>query len=151
MALDDDIGRLTRIPLFAELERDALRLVAFSAETRILRQGDVIFRKGDSANAGYFVLSGSIAIAADGGSERLVGPDCLIGERALMIPLKRSATATAREACSILQISRATFHRVLNEFPDSAVRVRAFVAARLVGFSRDLASSSLASHGAGAR
>lgn len=144
MALDDDVRRLSRIPLLADLEADALRLIAFSAEARILRAGDVIFRKDDESDSGYFVMTGSVALDAtgDGHTVKVVGPDSLIGEIALIAASKRPATALAREPTTVLKISRTLFHRVLREFPASGARIRKSVAARLVGFTQELAAVS---------
>ena len=50
MALDDDIALLARQPLLSLMERDALRLLAFAAESRILRAGDVLFRAGEPSD-----------------------------------------------------------------------------------------------------
>ncbi|MBV8566212.1 MAG: cyclic nucleotide-binding domain-containing protein [Methylobacteriaceae bacterium] len=139
MALDDDVRRLARIPLLAELELEALRLIAFSAEARILRSGDVVFRTGDAADAGYFVMTGSIALATgDGGAAQVAGPDALIGELALIASSRRPVTATAREPTTVLKISRALFHRVLTEFPASAARMRDLLAKRLATFVGEL-------------
>jgi CRP-like cAMP-binding protein len=143
MALDDDIRRLSLVPLFAELDQDALRLIAFSAEARILRAGDVVFRCGDVSDAGYFVMSGSVALDADAAErgKRTVGRDTLIGEMALIVESTRSVTATAREATTVLKISRQLFHRVLQESPASAARLRNMIAARLVAFAHELDSA----------
>ena len=65
MGLEDDIGKLARIPAFAVIEPEALRLIAFSAETRILR-ADVLFRRDEISNDGFVVLAGSIAMDASG-------------------------------------------------------------------------------------
>jgi CRP-like cAMP-binding protein len=142
MALDDDIRRLARIPLFAELDQDALRLIAFSAEARILRAGDVVYRAGDASDAGYFVMSGSIALEPTEGEhgKRTIGRDALLGEVALLVESKRSATATAREPTTVLKISRQLFHRVLQESPASAARLRNMMAARLIAFAHELES-----------
>ena len=51
--LNDEIDLLAALPFFADFERDALKLIAFSADTRIVRTGDVLFRKGDPADAGF--------------------------------------------------------------------------------------------------
>ena len=69
MALEDDIAILSQAPLFNLLDRDALRLVAFAAENRTLRAGDMLFRKGDRSDGGYVVSRGAIALdASDDGS-----------------------------------------------------------------------------------
>jgi CRP-like cAMP-binding protein len=141
MALDDDIRNLSRNSTFASFEPEALRLFAFSAETRVLRTGDVLFRRGDQADSGFVVLTGSIALSRkDNGSpaERIVGPQNLIGELALITETRRAVTAVAREPSSVLKISRVLFHRVLREFPKSAETLRQRMEKNLQGFVGEL-------------
>jgi CRP-like cAMP-binding protein len=141
MSLNDDIRNLSRIPLFGELEPEALRLIAFAAETRILRAGDVLFNRGDESDGGYIVLTGAIALdpIGDGGpAVKIVGPTALIGEIALISQTERPVTAIAREPSTVLKITRALFHRMLKEFPVSARRLRAAIQARLDAFTKDL-------------
>ncbi len=144
MALDDDVRNLARNSTLAELEPEALRLLAFSAETHILRAGDILFRRGDPADAGYIVLSGAIALTTkDDGSaaERIVGPQTLLGDLAMIADSKRQVTAVAREPSSVLKISRTLFHRILREFPQSAERLRRQMAKNLQSFVGDLMRS----------
>jgi CRP-like cAMP-binding protein len=146
VALEDDIRKLSRISLFRAMETDALRLIAFGAETRILRAGDVLFRRGDKSDAGFIVLSGSVALDEknDGSPPaQIVRPDALIGEVALLVETERRATAMAREPTTVLKISRELFHRVLREYPDSAKRLRGAMADDLKAFMRELEESSL--------
>ncbi len=129
---DDDLDQLTRVPLFAALEEDALRFLAFSAEARILRGGDFLFRAGEPADCGYFITSGQIIL--DPGEKRemkAVGPGTLIGELALISSTTRPITARAREPTVVLKLGRAQFHRMLQEYPASAARLRATMGARL--------------------
>ena len=141
MGLEDDIGKLARIPAFAVIEPEALRLIAFSAETRILRAGDVLFRRDEASNDGFVVLAGSIAMDASGdgaATARIIRPPALIGDLALLAQTRRPATAIAREPSTVLRISRQLFHRVLREFPDSAERLQQSLSARLLQFTGDL-------------
>ncbi len=140
MGLEEVIGELARIPAFAEIEPEALRLIAFSAETRILRAGDVLFRRDELSNDGFVVLAGSIAMDAsgDGSAARIVRPPALIGDLALLTQTRRPATAIAREPSTVLRISRLLFRRVLHEFPESAERLRQSVGARLRQFAGEL-------------
>jgi CRP-like cAMP-binding protein len=124
MSLEDDVRTLARNPALAELDSEALRLLAFSAETRILRAGDVIFRRNDPADGGIFILSGSVALDGGGKTSTIFGPGALLGDIALLAETRRPATAIAREPSSVLKISRALFHRVLEEFPANAVRMQ---------------------------
>ncbi|MEJ0094912.1 MAG: cyclic nucleotide-binding domain-containing protein [Methylocella sp.] len=141
MGLDEDVAKLARNATFAALEPDALRLLAFSAETRILRAGDILFRRDEPSNGGFVVLSGSIALdVSDRGAPaaRILRPPALIGELALLAQTTRPATAIAREASSVLRISRQLFRRVLTEFPASAAHLRHSLAERLTQFTGDL-------------
>jgi CRP-like cAMP-binding protein len=127
VTLEQDMRRLSAIPLFAELGPEALRLLAFSGETRIFRTGDVLFRRGEIADGGFILMIGSITLDPMGEgrtAKQIVGPGTLIGERALISALPRPTTAVAREPSTVLKITRRLFYRVLNEFPGSADRVR---------------------------
>ena len=53
MSLEDHVAKLARNPILAALGPDALRLLAFSAETRTLRAGDVLFRFNEASNGGF--------------------------------------------------------------------------------------------------
>ena len=64
MALADDIDRLSRTRPFNLLPREAIQLIAFSAEKRVLAANESLFSEGDPADCGYFVLSGSILLTA---------------------------------------------------------------------------------------
>ena len=86
MTLDDDVGRLARTRPFSLLPREAVQLIAFACEKRRLKAGDTLFLAGETADFGYFVHSGAIALLADGAEpngERRVGAGALIGESAL--------------------------------------------------------------------
>ncbi|MFD0938170.1 cyclic nucleotide-binding protein, partial [Methylobacterium trifolii] len=62
MGLDDDIAILAAAPLFGFFERDALRLLTFAAERRSLGEGDLLFARGDPADGGFVVMSGTIRL-----------------------------------------------------------------------------------------
>lgn len=120
MALDDDIANLRRIPLFEDFEVEALRLLTFSAETKLLRAGDALFRRGEPSDGGYILTNGSIALEKhDDGrpADKVLRPFALIGETALITETTRPVTAIAREPATILKITRALFLRILEDFP----------------------------------
>jgi CRP-like cAMP-binding protein len=134
MALEDDIATLGRAPLFGLLTRDALRLVAFASENRVLRAGEVLFRRGERSDGGYVVSQGAIGLDAleDGSPASFVaGPCDLIGQVALFTRIDRPATATAREASTVIRISPSLMRRVLEEFPGAAEAMRGAMADEL--------------------
>jgi CRP-like cAMP-binding protein len=138
MALEDDIATLARAPLLDLMERDALRLLAFAGEQRGLRQGEVLFRKGEPSDGGYVVMRGTIVLDAGSAPAFSAERSTLIARTALFVPITRPATATAREPSGVLRIAPALMRRVLEEFPGAAEAVREAVAADLSTFARDL-------------
>lgn len=141
MALEQDIRRLSRIPLFGALDADALRLIAFSGEKQMLAAEEILFRKGDAADGAFFVLTGALAldVEEDRPSSRVIaGPDTLIGETAMLVETERPSTARALERSVVLKIPRRLIHRVLSEFPEDAIRLRGTLARELANFAQGL-------------
>ena len=133
MSLEQDIGRLSRTRPFDLLPRDALKLIAFSAQRRTFPAGRPIFDQGEDADCAYFVLSGAVALTAYGkgeAKERHVGAGALIGEMALFAALARPASARAEEETVTLRIPRELMMRVLTEYPREAAGIRANLAKR---------------------
>lgn len=143
MALDDDMALLARQPLLSLMDRDALRLLAFAAESRILRAGDVLFRAGEPSDGAVLVVSGAVALTEqDDGqpASEVVGPGAMIGELALFTSVPRQVTAIAREPTQVMRLQRSVMRRVLGESPDSAEAIAAAIGARLQGFVSELAA-----------
>lgn len=127
MRLDDVIFFLRALPLFREVEPEALRLLAFSAPRRPLRAGDILFRKGDLSDGGFLVLEGEIVMdTLDSGapSPHVFRAGALIGQAALFAPIDRPATALAREPTQLLVFTRDLIERVLDAHPRSAIALR---------------------------
>jgi CRP-like cAMP-binding protein len=144
MALDDDIRTFSQIPLFRLLEPDAMRLLAFSAETKLLRAGDVLVRAPAAIDGGHLLIKGSLAVFDNpdqiGTPLQIVRAPTLIGELSLIAQTEFTGSIVAREPSTMLRISRAVFHRVLDEYPASADAIRAALVERLQTMSRDLAT-----------
>ncbi len=124
MARDDDLYDLTRHPILAALEPEALRFIAREASQRILRSGEVLFRRDEPSDGSYLLRSGSVVSKPPDRDEKIVHPPTLIGEMALIAPTRRPVTAIAREPSGVLQIPRSLFQRALAESPRSAERLR---------------------------
>lgn len=142
MSLDGDIALLKRVPLFGELPTEQLRLIAFSAVRLDLLAGQVLFRDGARAMSGYVVSSGALELSVGSGERKKTVAVCeagsLVGEIALFIETKRPATATARSAAQVLEIDRKLITRMLNEYPQIAVRLRATLSDRLTATVTEL-------------
>ncbi len=123
MAISDVLEILSRSELFNKFSPEALRLLAFTAESRSLQQGDVLFKKGDSADCGYLVKGGTLALSGATPDERrpvMAGPGVLIGKLALFIRNTRPVTAVAVEPTEVLRIAPTMLRRILEEYPECA-------------------------------
>jgi CRP-like cAMP-binding protein len=142
LALDETIGLLARAPVVGLLERDGLRLLAFAADSRRLRKGETLFRRGDRSDGGYVVMSGRIALRrasdADAEPDVVAGPGSLIGQVALFVRQQRAANAMALETTELLRISPTLMRRVLAEFPAAASAIHAAMAQDLTELNADL-------------
>lgn len=132
--MEPEFLAFSRIPLFEALGVGARRILVFSGETIMLREGDILFRQGDPSDGGYFVLNGSIELTkatAANVVRKDIGCFSLIGELALISQTERTSTAVAKTSANVLKISRNLFHRVLLDHPDDARKVRKILADRL--------------------
>jgi CRP-like cAMP-binding protein len=130
MQLNAKTRFLARVAPLAVIESDALRLLAFDGEEVNLEARSVLFRQDDPADAGYVVISGSVALEREAeipAPVRLMKGGSLIGLHALIVELERPATATAREKSLLLKLPRRLMLRVLEAFPDSAAAFRQYV------------------------
>ncbi len=136
VALGRDIERLRRLPVFACLDEEALRLLAFSAEPRRLPAGHVLFRRGEPAEAAVLLDTGTLALDAEHEEDlsvRWALAGTLLNETALFAPSVQVATATAHEAANVVAVPRSLMMRVLDVYPHNAPALRRYWAARLGG------------------
>jgi CRP-like cAMP-binding protein len=121
VTIEDDIAILARVPTFAQLGFSALQIVAIGSESKLLAEGETLFRAGETTNAGYVIQEGSLLLIADDQSASATfGPGTLIGELALLTETVCYATAIAAEPTVVMRISRSLFRKVLEGFPNAA-------------------------------
>jgi CRP-like cAMP-binding protein len=134
MTIEDDIAFLERVPTFAQLGFSALQIVAIGSETKQLEDGEVLFRAGETADAGYVIQEGSIKLTRHDPRRSdpsvTLGPGVLIGELALVTETVRPVTAIAAEPTTVIRISRSLFRKVLEGFPEAARLMRDRLAER---------------------
>jgi CRP-like cAMP-binding protein len=141
MSIEDDIAFFERVPTLALLGRAALRILAIGVESRSLNQGEVLFKAGDRADAGYVVQQGSFSLvppASEGAQTTKVGPGTLLGELAMLTDTTRPATAKALERATVIRIPRSLFLKMLEGVPEAARRLRDEFASRADQSARDM-------------
>jgi CRP-like cAMP-binding protein len=142
MTIEDDIAFLEKVPSFAILGRDALRILAIGAENRYVHPGEVLFTVGDPADAGYVIQDGSFTLTSDNmdatGAGVTVTRGALLGELALLTETTRPVTAIATEPSTVIRVPRGLFLKMLEGYPDAARRMRDHIAARTDQAAQDM-------------
>ncbi len=104
------------------LPADARAIVDRDAEEVTLAAGKTLFRTGDTPDALYLVLSGSLGVYVPGiaGATRLVGiirHGETVGEMGVLSNKPRSASVVAIRDCDLLKLTKVKFDRLMRRQP----------------------------------
>ena len=106
-----------RFPLFSGLNAEQREVVLLHLLPHSANPGDRVIRKGDPADAVYFIASGEVEVAV--GSRRIrLGPGNFVGEMGLLSGQPRSADVTALDYSTFLKLTRDDFREILRRYPD---------------------------------
>ncbi|HSN46860.1 MAG TPA: cation:proton antiporter [Casimicrobiaceae bacterium] len=118
-----------RFPLFTKLTPEQREVVILHFLPQSAQPGERIIRKGDKADAAYFVSSGDVEVAVTGKRIRL-GPGSFFGEMALISGQPRSAHVTALDYCSLLKLTTRDFAEIMRRYPEIRTQVEEMAAQR---------------------
>jgi len=118
-----------RFPLFSRLTPEQREVVILHFRPRPAGPGERIIRKGDKADAAYFISSGEVEVDVGGRRIRLGPGDCF-GEMALISGQPRSAHVTALDYCSLLQLTTGDFREILRRYPEIRAQIAELAAQR---------------------
>ena len=104
---------------------DDLRLLGTVGAETAVAAGQVLIERGQPGAGLYIVLEGTVSVEAPEGTREL-GPDALIGERALLsADGLRTARVRALTDVRVLAVERADFDRLCGDDPELAGRLAA--------------------------
>ena len=134
---DDPAHVLSRVPLFAGLDRVALAKLAAHFERVGFGPGEIVFREGDPGDAFYVVLHGAFSDyvgSPDTGVDRRLatrGRGATFGDIALLSNRPRSTTVRADGAAEALRLERGRFLGLVAKEPAVALAVAAVLSERV--------------------
>ena len=142
-SLDSDIEVLRHIPFFEGFSEEHLRLIAFSAESRTLPEKLLIYDEGQLLHSAYVLVTGAMRAerkATDGdGVTRSIGPGVILGERALILDTRATEAVRVETKARVLQIRKVMFRRLLIEYPEITLALRAKMARTLTQTNAEFA------------
>jgi CPA2 family monovalent cation:H+ antiporter-2 len=107
---------VTKFPMFASLDPAAREELLNYFRPRQADPGERLIRRGDRADAVYFLASGAVEVAV-GGREIRLGPGDFFGEMALLSGERRSADVTAIDYCELLRLDQRDFRQFMQRHP----------------------------------
>ncbi len=133
---------LTRVPLFAEIDRVALAQLAAHLDPVVLEEGDTVCRQGEPGDCLYVLTAGRLGVhvhAPDGEASRRIDglePGDFFGEMALLTGEPRSATVRAEARSRVLRLERERFEALVREQPSSFLAIARGLSRRLASANR---------------
>jgi putative peptide zinc metalloprotease protein len=119
-SIDRSVARvqlLRQVPLFADMDTRQVQTLAARMREECYEPGEVLIRQGDEGETFYVVESGCIqTYVTQNGDERLVaerGPGEFVGEIALLMQVRRTATVRAKTAVKVLSLDREEFDQLV--------------------------------------
>ncbi len=123
-----DLAR--KLPMFEGLdgaEREEL-LTLFRPRAAV--PGERIIRRGERADAAFFISSGSVEVDVEGGTPIRLDAGEFFGEMALLSGARRSADVTAIDYSQLLVLNQREFRRFLAKYPSLRARIDEVAAQR---------------------
>jgi signal-transduction protein with cAMP-binding, CBS, and nucleotidyltransferase domain len=132
-----------RHPIFSSLNEEEIMqlLTDETSQERDCPQGSVILRQGEFGDSVFLIGLGSVQVTLRGPGDQEIPLSTLkagelFGEVAVLERKPRSATVTAREDCTLLEVRGEEFLKLLERHPDMQVKVRVTMSERLRQSSR---------------
>ncbi len=140
--LSNEVELLRRVPLFAGIEPGKLKLLAYTSDAVTYRAGQILFRKGDTGDAAYVLITGEaeVSVVTDAGEipvAHLKNGD-FVGEIAILCDVPRTATVTAKTELKALRITKEAFLQLMHQFPEIAIEMTRSLGDRLTRTTAEL-------------
>jgi CRP-like cAMP-binding protein len=136
IARAEKLKLLANVELFSGFSDKQLEGVCQVAHVKTLKRRDELFHKGDEGGEVYVVSSGKLkvlttSIEGDDVVFSILGPGEVFGEVALLGAMRRTASVSAIEDCTLVAINRRDFMSYVKTDPDVAAKLLSVLAMRI--------------------
>lgn len=140
--LEENIELLRRVPAFSLIPLDRLKVYAYVCRRFCYRQGEFLFRQGDTDNRGYIMISGKAQIVRERKDHsiflNILEEGDFFGGLALFAEVKRLFSVKAITDVQCLSLDRESFRKLLTQFPEVAIKVLEPMIKRIVQMEEKL-------------
>jgi len=143
--LSQNLETLRTVPVFAPIPLEKLKLYAYLSRRVCYRAGDFLFRTGDLDDRGYIILSGRAQVIRDFLDHSILLDELkegdFFGGLALLGNTQRLFAVKALTDLECLTLDRASFRKLLTQFPEVAIQVLDLMIQRVVEMEEKLLKS----------
>src|SRR5256885_946990 len=126
---------IAKIDFFSGLDDKILRKISEACIVRQFTRNETIVRQGEMGLGLYIIARGRVKVDREqGGTRTLIaelGPEQFFGDMALLDNKPRSATVTGLEDAECLLLTRDSFVKLMNKYPEIPIRMAKVLAERL--------------------
>ena len=122
-----------------------------NGRSQAVAAGSVLFAENATGKSMYFIDSGEVALTRNGRPLDVIKAGEVLGEMSVLTGEPRSATATARGACEVIELDGSAFLGAIQKTPDFALmllailikRLRLALAMQMLGKNQNLAPETV--------
>jgi CRP/FNR family cyclic AMP-dependent transcriptional regulator len=126
---------IKKIDFFSGLDDKILNKISDACIARQFTKNETIVRQGEMGLGLYIIARGRVKVDREQGGVRTqvaeLGPEQFFGDMALLDNKPRSATVTGLEDAECLLLTRDSFVKLMNKYPEIPIRMARVLAERL--------------------
>jgi CRP-like cAMP-binding protein len=126
---------IRKIDFFEPLEQKIIEKIAHVCIAREYSAGDYIVKQGESGLGLFFITRGCVKVEVDRDGKRTVvaqlKAEDFLGEMSIIDNKPRSASVICLEDTSCLLLTRDTFSKLMNKYPEIAIQMAKALAGRI--------------------
>jgi CRP-like cAMP-binding protein len=122
-----DVSQLKRIPLFADVDDEALLKVSTFAVAEEFPEGHVLVKEGGFSNDFYAIEEGTAVVEREGEKLADLAAGDIFGEQGLFEREVRSATVTATSPIKVIKIEHWELSRMRKAMPETIDHLQSLV------------------------
>ena len=114
---EDILAKLAEVDIFRSLPPEEVHAVVPYVKASVFKDGEVVFKKGETGDALYLVTSGKVLVTDEETTLATLEAGAAFGEMALLTGEPRNATIAASGAVRAYRIARHDFDHLIKQSP----------------------------------
>jgi CRP/FNR family transcriptional regulator, cyclic AMP receptor protein len=134
----DRLILLRGVSIFRELRDDFLIRLSAVMDERAFASKGIIFKQGDEGQSLFIVATGAVRIHIGNQELAQLRRGDFFGEMSLFDTEPRSASVTAIEPCTCLELTQSQLYEAINETPEIALKLIGILSGRIRELNREV-------------